>query len=200
MIIHFSNHAFARVRERLSLSSCQVKQLIEDNKTVPLGIEHRSNRTHELFFSVLDNSCFVAVRDNSDGTIITIIPAEWHNKWTISIEAMAEAKRIVNVNKIEKIVTRNIKPIITNRPSKLKVRGHIDYKLVNLGTLDISKYKTADIACKHPDAINSIIAKVNEKEIPINSIDMISINNGGSSEFVQFEIDNYKGKCVLYKI
>jgi hypothetical protein len=193
MHTHFSNHAFDRVQERLTLTNNEVLCLFVNECNVPLGIEKSSNRSHDLFFSITDNACFVAVRDINDGTIVTIVPAEWHNKWSISIEAMTQAKLLAKE-------TMDIKtPIANDEPTKLKVRGHIGYKLTNLGTLDISKYVSAEVAAKDPEAVAKIMKKVFSKNIKINTIDKISINNGGKSEYVDFYLDNIESRFILYK-
>ncbi len=189
MTIHFSKHAFDRVRERLGLSSFQVKELFETYKTVPLGIEKKSNRSHDLFFSVNDNACFVAVRDNVDGTIVTIVPAEWHNRWRISIEAMTEAKRLARNEK------HKAKPIGNEAPSKLKVRGRIGYKIVNLGSLDKSTFIGALIASTDRDALEIIKANIVKKGLSVSDIDSIEINDGGKSKFLEFY--NNKQLCKL---
>jgi hypothetical protein len=196
MSIHFSKHAFDRVRERLQLSSWRLEELFEKFKTVPLGIETSSNRSHDLFFSVKDNACFVAVRDVNDGTIVTIVPAEWHNKWRISIEAMTEAKRLA---KNEQCPPKNGKVIINDAPSKLKARGHINYRIINLGGLEIEKYSNALIAAKDPEAVETIMHKAMLKGIDIKTLDKISINDGGKSEFIEFLIDDSEDKIILHK-
>ena len=63
MLIKFTQHSLDRLEERTSLSIYELENIYKAQKTVPLGIEPSSNRQHDLFYSLLDDECYVGVRD-----------------------------------------------------------------------------------------------------------------------------------------
>ena len=191
MKLHFSYHAFDRVKERLSLSPDETMEIIEKEKTIPIGIESSSNRSHDLFFSIPDNKCFVSVKDINDGTIITIVPVEWHNRWVISPEAMTAAKDIA---------TGKSKGMFNNeRPSRLKVTGKIEWRSVNLGSLEMSEFPDANAAASSEKALTIISDKMKLKGYTIDDFDVVTINNGGSSEAIRFDVYSLHEKLLLRK-
>lgn len=87
--LRMSWHALARVEERLSLTSGQVIECLEGDKAVPIGFEAGSSRSHHLFYSQVDRQCFVAIVDSNDGTVVSVLPPDYHNNcgWRVSEEA-----------------------------------------------------------------------------------------------------------------
>jgi len=92
--IRFTRHAFIRVHERLGLPVQDVATILQTKRTLPLGHEVGTTRGHELFFSAPDNQCFVAVVDENDGTVITILPLDYHETlgWKVSEDAQLMAR------------------------------------------------------------------------------------------------------------
>lgn len=84
----FTQHAFDRVTERLSLSQREVAQILDSGETIPLGLERGSNKMHRLFYSSHDNQCFVAVQDDSTGEVITILPPDFDRHCRVSLDTV----------------------------------------------------------------------------------------------------------------
>ena len=78
MLIKFTQHSLDRLEERTSLSFYELENIYKAQKTVPLGIEPSSNRQHDLFYSLLDDECYVGVRDVKTHELITILPISYH--------------------------------------------------------------------------------------------------------------------------
>lgn len=86
-MITFRLHGELRLRERTSAKTGYIADLIEQGFAVPLGYERGTTKKHYLFYSIDDRDCFVAVVDESDKEVITVLPVHWHNAWKISAEA-----------------------------------------------------------------------------------------------------------------
>lgn len=97
MQVHFSYHAFQRVKDRISMPHCELANLLDDDLVINIGDEKNTNRVHKLFYSEMDNMCFVAVQDCKTGMIITILPIDYHENiaWLVPIEFQLEAKRLI---------------------------------------------------------------------------------------------------------
>lgn len=88
----FTGHASRRVDERLRLSNEEVKQLLDQDKCVPLGGDGASNRViHKLFYSEADSYWFVALQDERTGSVVTVLPIDFH-RWRISGDALSIAR------------------------------------------------------------------------------------------------------------
>lgn len=74
----FSFHAFHRLGQRTQLTSTDVMSIIGERKFVDIGAKPGVHRRHLLFYSVPDQVHFVAIQDPIDGTLITILPLEYH--------------------------------------------------------------------------------------------------------------------------
>lgn len=94
METNFSFHALNRVTGRLLLGHSELANIIDNQLTLDVGQEVNSNRVHKLFYSHRDNMCFVAVQDVKTGTIVTVLPIDYHNKiaWIVSTESQKQAK------------------------------------------------------------------------------------------------------------
>jgi hypothetical protein len=95
MDFHYSNHAFLRVKDRLSLSPRELVELLRFDLVIPLGVEPHTTKVHKLFYSYPDDCCFVAVQDSEDGTIVTILPIDYHHRWEISMESQNKARELI---------------------------------------------------------------------------------------------------------
>lgn len=93
----FSHHALERVKERLHLRMSEVRAILDGNKAVDIGKENHTNRVHRLFYSEADDMCFVAVQDEKNGEVVTILPIDYHNRkaWTVSFELQDQARVLI---------------------------------------------------------------------------------------------------------
>jgi hypothetical protein len=78
----------------LSLSPGEVADLLDWDLAVNIGVESGSCRVHRLFFSAPDGMCFVAIQDDENGAVVTVLPVDFHENtsWQVS-EAAQEAAR-----------------------------------------------------------------------------------------------------------
>jgi hypothetical protein len=94
---NFSRHAFKRVAQRTSLSCDEIAKILDRGLVVNTGQRPGFNRVHLVFYSHLDNDYFVAIQDVVTGTVITILPLDYHETlaWGISAADCERAKEIV---------------------------------------------------------------------------------------------------------
>lgn len=93
---NFSRHAFKRVAQRTSLSCNEIAAILDRGLVVNTGQRPGFNRVHLVFYSHLDNEYFVAIQDIATGTVITILPLDYHETlaWGISAADCERAREI----------------------------------------------------------------------------------------------------------
>ncbi len=91
----FTRHAWARVLDRLSLAPAEVAALLDYDLAVPIG--SRGRTAHRLFFSAPDRQCFVAVQDEENGAVLTVLPIDYHETcaWPVSQKAQKQAETLL---------------------------------------------------------------------------------------------------------
>ena len=123
MTSNFSAHCTQRIAERTSMSQRDIAILLDGNKTVDVGFERGSQRLQRVFFSPLDQKCFMAVQDMKHGTVVTVIPVDGQGSVThISYDVVAAARSIY-----EKCISSQESD---TQESPLE-NGHISEKRVN---------------------------------------------------------------------
>ena len=78
ILTYLSKHARYRVEHRTRLSDAEIIDILESKYTIDIGTEPASRRMHLLFYSPIDDACFIAVRDSLYGTVSTLLPLEFH--------------------------------------------------------------------------------------------------------------------------
>lgn len=83
---HFSQHAFTRIAQRSALSCEDIAEILDQKRCISVGKAPGFNREHWLFYSQQDQCCFVAIQDTMTGTVITLLPLDYHKRlaWEIS--------------------------------------------------------------------------------------------------------------------
>ena len=81
-------HALDRINGRTSLSPQDVVAILSHGITVPIGIEKSSNRLHKLFYSEADEDYFVAIVDQHNDDIITVLPYHYDCRSKVSSSAL----------------------------------------------------------------------------------------------------------------
>lgn len=171
-MIWFTKHAFARVRERLSIIQEEVSRIIEDGQTVNLGTEPGTTRDHLLFYSQPDNYYFVVVYDRQSSVVVTILPIDFHRAWIISPEAQKEARyKIMGDQKPtapEPPVTEE-QPVTEAVNAATRFRVNVlmwdkAHKWVNCGSHDAAEYgRDIDTFVKWSGLHNYIMRRLDEK-------------------------------------
>jgi hypothetical protein len=115
---HFSQHAFIRIAQRTALSCEEIAEILDQKRCISVGKAPGFNREHWLFYSIKDQCCFVAIQDTMSGTVITILPMDYHKTlaWEINSTDCEQAKKLA-------------KPYLTVHTEKqtaaiFSIRGH----------------------------------------------------------------------------
>jgi hypothetical protein len=97
MYTTFSTHALERVSERLSMRHEELAFVLDEGLALDIGREQKNQRMHRLFYSPGDGQCFVAIQDTDKGTVITVLPIDYHNQicWAVSVGAQKKAKALI---------------------------------------------------------------------------------------------------------
>ncbi len=93
---YFSKHAFKRMAQRTKLPCEEVARILDQGLTLNTGRKPGFNRNHLLFYSIIDDDFFVAIQDEVTGTVVTVLPLDYHANlaWRISAEDCSKAKKI----------------------------------------------------------------------------------------------------------
>lgn len=95
-LAHFTRHAFERIAERTTLTCEELARILDRKLTINTGSKPGLNKVHLLFYSVCDDDFFVAIQDELTGTVITVLPLDYHANlaWDIPEEYCAQAKAL----------------------------------------------------------------------------------------------------------
>lgn len=93
---HFSRHAFERISQRSKLSCEEIARILDRKLALNTGKKPGFERSHLLFYSALDDDFYVAIQDGLTGTVVTVLPIDYHANlaWSFSQEELAKAKEL----------------------------------------------------------------------------------------------------------
>lgn len=93
---NFSYHALKRLRQRSSLTFEHLGRLLDRGAFVNLGTKPGIRREHLLFYCAMDDECFVAIRDEATGTVVTVLPLDYHANlaWAVPSQHCDTARRL----------------------------------------------------------------------------------------------------------
>ena len=96
---NFSLHAFERLSERTSFTKEQLAFWLDHDMYLNLGNKPGIPKQHLLFYSIIDENYFVAIRDEQTGTIITILPLNYHGNlaWEVTESDKIRAREKISL-------------------------------------------------------------------------------------------------------
>ena len=96
---NFSIHAFERLNERTSFTQEQLTFWLDHKMYLNLGCKPGIPKQHLLFYSPVDEDYFVAIRDEQTGTIITVLPLNYHENlaWKVTENDKIKAREKISV-------------------------------------------------------------------------------------------------------
>jgi hypothetical protein len=99
-LAHFSRHARRRLGQRCRMSSGELAEILDRRLAVNTGRKPGFEKVHLLFFSPRDDAYFVAIQDRLAGTVVTVLPLDYHEQlaWPVTDEQRAEARRLIDAH------------------------------------------------------------------------------------------------------
>jgi hypothetical protein len=135
---------------RLSLSPADLADLLDWNLAVDIGVESGSRRVHRLFFSAPEEMCFVAIQDQANGAVVTVLPIDFHENisWQVSLAAQDSARNLACPGGAPESLLRRtgtVNAASTPGPSLFKLLAYVrrstgSVKGVNLGSWPCGPY------------------------------------------------------------
>lgn len=177
---NFSRHAFKRIAQRTLLSCEEIAAILDRGLVVNTGQRPGFDRVHLVFYSHLDNDYFVAIQDVISGTVITILPLDYHETlaWGVSEADCERAREIfLAAHTVEKRVARDTPKVFVICGNFLDEDGRQKTKLllkIPCGLYDNDlKRLLGDSTLAH-----EIEKSASAKEIPIERMFAISVRHG----------------------
>jgi len=142
----FTRHAWQRVLGRLSLTPLEVAQVLDWDLCVDVGVETGKHRVHRLFYSAPDDICFVAVQDQRNGAVITILPLDYHETLAWPVSDMAQMQAQTFITGAAPSMTRSTAAGSSGTTSQFRVGAYFrtatgELKAANLGSWPGSPYE-----------------------------------------------------------
>lgn len=77
------------------MAPAEVTAILDHDLAVLVGA--KSGHLHRLFFSPAEEQCFVAVQDQENGDVLTVLPLDYHSSkaWEVSLEAQERAESLL---------------------------------------------------------------------------------------------------------
>lgn len=138
---NFTKHAFQRLGERTSHTVKSWLELFECGKFINLGAKPGLLREHLLFWSKEDQAAYIAIRDVLDGSIITVLPLEYHEvlAWKITEEQIKLARELVQPpNQSAEKFSLSVSVLVDGR---VKVRDLGRFPISLLSEIDTEPFK-----------------------------------------------------------
>lgn len=147
---HFSNHAFDRLAQRSALFYHQVADLLDQGLVVNTGCKPGFNRAHLVFYSSIDDCCFVAIQDIVTGTVVTILPLDYHANlaWSIDEETQNKAKE-------KALSLKKVSECKNQPPQSYLIYAHYVNEEGKYKSVKLTSYKAADYEHEFTKFINS---------------------------------------------
>lgn len=183
---NFSRHAFKRVAQRTLLSCEEIAEILDRGLAVNTGQRPGFDRVHLIFYSHVDNDYFVAIQDVITGTVITILPLDYHENlaWGISEADRESAREIILAAHAAAKPSTVEKPSARDAPKVFVIAGQY---------LDEDDRQKTKLLLKTPSDLydndlkkllgdNTIIQEIeksaSDKGIPIERMFAISVRHG----------------------
>jgi hypothetical protein len=208
-----THHAHEKIEERLLMSAETVCELLDADIVVNTGGETSSNRYHKMFYSPLNETCFVAVQDCKTGHIVTVLPIDYHQNtaWVISYDAQLMAKEIMS-DYLQEKEAQEEQRLVAQLEKIKKIRGRLPFRIYGYLEDDVKNIIDRTFICSWKDEtlcadlgnlikddrfITHLFERLNKKRILLNvnsniSIKRLSMQLGSKGEKTLFYLEALK--------
>jgi len=146
---YFSKHALKRIKQRTKLSCFTIADMLDFGLAVHIGSEIVFDRKHWLFYSSLDDCCYVAIQDPLTGLVVTVLPVDYHENlaWKVLDAQLAQAKEISSQD-ISHLIHQSSTPSVKLHediaPSTIILKAHYLSEQGYMKTSLLAKIKADD--------------------------------------------------------
>lgn len=163
----FSRHAFLRANQRLSIDVDELAAILDNGAFVDIGSEPCTSRSHRLFYSAPDRTCFVAIQDSMTGTVVTVLPLEYHKNlaWEVSEADQSIAKKLMESFRSKHVFQKLEASTISISVSYIESAETMVRKTKKLFGISVSDFPSIRDVLSMPNLIEKIEAVAAEKGI-----------------------------------
>ncbi len=200
----FSTHALCRLDDRLQIGVKELSVILDNEEYVCIGSDGK-NVFHKLFYSLGDQFWFVAIQDNANGEVITILPVDYY-RYEVSHDTLQKARQLAlkkcqfSENKVRRDSQVFLAEELPDEPAinfqapsvyKLSVRV-VGYrgrtKVINLGSVPREKYLTITDVVNDQDVHDLLHQRLRTKKQPNEEVlcAFCSLGGGSNIELVSF--------------
>lgn len=193
----YTVHAWRRVADRISLSPSEVADILDADACVDIGTESGSSRVHRLFYSAPDLQCFVAVQDQANGEVITVLPLDFHSRcaWIVPLSAQQLAKSITQPS-LGNNSRLHVAPF-PNEEGGPRIFRVIAYrrldsgvaKVLNLGSWPSQPYKCRiELLLDDESFFESLRAKIGSMNLTVEDLGSVFVTLGRRSKPTRIQL------------
>lgn len=175
---HLSKHASCRLQQRTGFKEDKIIALLDADCYIRLGIETGFDREHCLIYCELKNEHYVAVRDIRCGTVITVLPLDYHKNlcWKINNSCLTvdvELLRRARVAAVYKINNGNMPFHISLKVRYITPSGEL--KTNTMKKFSAAKYSyNPEQILENKSKIQNLLSRWLRKNNPAKIVDLIS--------------------------
>lgn len=201
-----SDHADLRVAQRTSLSPNEITEQIDRRACLSLGCVPGFNKEHLLLYSAPDDACFVVVRDTLCGTVITVLPLNYHDAWPVSDAQCDQAKGLYEVDALAREdEKRRLLALTSPPPSVFVVSANVlDHreaqrrKTLQLFKLPAATYHhCVGTLFREPTLLDRVVQAVQERNHSVDSLLSVSARLGKRGVCVAASVNHVRGAVHL---
>jgi len=187
---NFSKHALLRIKQRTQLNHFEIAEILDNDLAVDVGTVAVFDKKHWLFYSEKNDCCFVAIQSSLTGTIITVLPIDYHENlaWKIEEELLEQAAKKIKSHE-PKVAKSSVTP-----PTVIHVKMHyICEKRGYTKTTPLTKFKAIDYSSDisrvlSDESLDSVIEQqCGQKGIDIEDVVGISASLGTQQIRIDWE-------------
>lgn len=187
--LRWTAHGVNQLMERTSWSPDQVQTLLDEDKTVCIGIEDgrqlKSNRrggrrVHSLAYDVKHEDWYVVVWDEANGEVVTVLSVAFHDRcaWRVSDDAL-------RLSKTKLVPDPHAKPAIQApgqpTPSKYRVTAMVRITPSHIRAMFVGRFDL-------PPPIATVREKLKEHSLDHLEIGCIVMKKGRNSESITYPV------------
>lgn len=175
---HLSKHAACRLKERTVFKENEIVALLDSDLYVRLGVETGFEREHCLIYCEIKNEYYVAVRDIKCGTVITVLPLNFHQNlsWKLDRSCLtvnSESLRRARTAAVYKIKNGDMPFYISLKVRYITTCGKL--KTATMKKFSAAKYGyNPERILENQNKIQNLFSRWLRKNNPVKIVDIIS--------------------------